>query len=335
MVREPNPPTVEAHAQGRVVAQDNPRWVVPAPLAVVDAEMADGTVIRVRRHGNPTGRRLVLSHANGFAADAYYPFWSLLTDRFDIVVFDLRNHGWNAVGSLEAHAIPTFAGDMAQVVEAIDVHFGPKPAIGVFHSLSGLTAMIDACSGARSFAALVLFDPFICPRGCHPGHKERLRKTMGQMVGGALRRRKSFDSEAAFAERLRSTPAFERLRPGVHDLLARTTLRTADGGRECILRCPREYEARIAGQGYRYAESVDVDLLECPVKVVGSDPLAPHSFLPTVALDEIVALDYDFVPETTHFLQLEEPDECARAALEFIGEDGELVLRHGGVGARR
>ena len=36
-----------------------------------------------RRHGNPVGARLVLSHANGLAADAYYPFWSLLCDRFD------------------------------------------------------------------------------------------------------------------------------------------------------------------------------------------------------------------------------------------------------------
>ena len=295
-----------------------PQWTVPAPLGTVDAVMADGTVIAVRRHGNPTGPRLVLSHANGFAVDAYYPFWSLLTDRFDVVVYDFRNHGWNAVGMLGAHTIPTFVDDMARVAQAIEQHFGGKPAIGVFHSLSGQTAAIAASAGSVSFAALVLFDPFICPPGCDPAHRELLRTTMERMAAGALRRRASFESEAAFADRLRKTPAFGRLRPGVVELMAQTTLRPASAGSEYILRCPREYESQIAEQGFRYATSVDIDALACPVKVVGSDPLAPHSFLPTVAMDEIFALDYDFVPETTHFLQLEEPEQCVGALLDFV-----------------
>ncbi|MXY52268.1 MAG: hypothetical protein F4Y86_07050 [Gammaproteobacteria bacterium] len=54
--------------------------------------------------------------------------------------------------------------------------------------------------------------------------------------------------------------------------------------------------------------------------------LAPHSFLPTVTMDEIGALNYDFIPETTHFLQLEEPEQCVAAMLDFIGDDGELAL---------
>ena len=308
------------------MAQGGPQWTVPAPLAVGEAQTDDETAILVRRHGNPAGPRIVLSHANGFAVDAYYPFWSLLMDRFDVVVFDLRNHGWNPVGALETHAIATFVRDMAAVAQAIEAHFGPKPAVGVFHSLSGQAAAIEACSGPGSFAALVLFDPFICPRGCHPGHRERLRTTMGRMVEGARHRRGSFASEAAFAQRLRNTPAFQLLRPGVAELLAQTTLRGVNGGSEFVLRCPREYEARIYEQGYQHASTVDVDAISCPVKVIGSDPVAPHSFLPTVAMDEIVALNYDFVPDTTHFLQLEEPERCLAALLDFIGEDGDRVL---------
>ena len=308
------------------MAQGGPQWTVPAPLAVGEAPTDDETAILVRRHGNPAGPRIVLSHANGFAVDAYYPFWSLLMDRFDVVVFDLRNHGWNPVGALETHAIATFVRDMAAVAQAIEAHFGPKPAVGVFHSLSGQAAAIEACSGPGSFAALVLFDPFICPRGCHPGHRERLRTTMGRMVEGARHRRGSFASEAAFAQRLRNTPAFQLLRPGVAELLAQTTLRGVNGGSEFVLRCPREYEARIYEQGYQHASTVDVDAISCPVKVIGSDPVAPHSFLPTVAMDEIVALNYDFVPDTTHFLQLEEPERCLAALLDFIGEDGDRVL---------
>ena len=100
------------------------RWQVPEPLATAEARMADGEVIVLRRHGSPGGPRLVVSHCNGFAADAYYPFWSLLTDRFDVVLFDLRNHGWNLVGNRENHGIETLVDDHGHIAEAIDRHFG-------------------------------------------------------------------------------------------------------------------------------------------------------------------------------------------------------------------
>lgn len=280
--------------------------------------MDDGSVIMLRRHGKPDGPRIVLSHANGFAADAYYPFWSLLMDRFDIVLFDLRNHGWNAVGSVDSHTIPTFVSDMATVAREINSCFGRKPAIGVFHSVSGQTAMIEACSGVSSFARLILFDPFICPTGCDPVHRQRLMNTMQSMVKAARRRRAAFDSVEDFAERLLKAPAFNLLQPGVPDLIAQTTTRLADDGSTFELRCPPEYEARIAEQGYQYASIVNIEMLTCPVKVIGSDPVVPHSFLPTVAMDEIVALNYDFIPDTTHFLQLEEPEECVSSMLDFV-----------------
>ena len=88
----------------------------------------------------------------------------------DVVVYDFRNHGWNAVGALEAHAIPTFVDDMTRGSRGRSgfASEGSRP-LAWFHSLSGQTAAIEACSGARSFAALVLFDPFICPQGLPPG----------------------------------------------------------------------------------------------------------------------------------------------------------------------
>ena len=62
----------------------------------------------------------------------------------------------------------------------------------------------------------------------------------------------------------------------------------------------------------------DIRRLPCPTKVIGADPAVPLSFLPSVDLSDMVALDYDFVPETTHFLQLEEPQECVDRTLEFL-----------------
>lgn len=279
--------------------------------------MDDGASIILRRHGNPDGTRLVLSHANGLSTDTYYPFWSLLADRFDLILFDFRNHGWNPVGDPEAHGIGTFIRDMERVEQAIDRHFGERPKIGVFHSMSAQVAVLHA---ARSggFSALVLFDPFICPPGCAPQHLRALEATMGQLAEGARRRRETFPSEEAFAERIRGAPAFERLVPGATDLLARTTLRRDDAAyRLC---CPRDYEAKIYQQGLRWATAVEIEKLPCPTKAIGSDPTVPHSFMPTVDLSELMVLDYDFVPETTHLLQLEAPGVCVHFMLEFLAQ---------------
>ena len=120
--------------------------------------MDDDTVIVLRRHGNPAGPRLVLSHGNGLAIDLYYPFWSLLADDFDLIVYDLRNHGWNPVGRPESHNVARFVSDHDRVLKAIDHHYGNKPKIGVFHSVSALTSLLSLNLGSE-FAARVLFDP--------------------------------------------------------------------------------------------------------------------------------------------------------------------------------
>ena len=46
---------------------------IPAPHQTFDIPLEDGARIRMRRHGNPDGVRLLVTHGNGFAADAYYP----------------------------------------------------------------------------------------------------------------------------------------------------------------------------------------------------------------------------------------------------------------------
>ncbi len=66
---------------------------LPAPSMTFDVVLNDGAKIRMRRHGNPDGVRLLLTHGNGFAADAYYPYWQHLLQKFDLLVFDFRNHG--------------------------------------------------------------------------------------------------------------------------------------------------------------------------------------------------------------------------------------------------
>ena len=65
-------------------------WDIPEPHATFDVPLDDGSVTVVRRHGNPTGPRLVMSHGTGLAIDLYVPFWSAFLDDFDLFVHDLR-----------------------------------------------------------------------------------------------------------------------------------------------------------------------------------------------------------------------------------------------------
>ena len=160
---------------------DPARWEIPPPLAVHQVRMPDGAGIFLRRHGNPKGPRLVLSHCNGFSADTYYPFWSLLADRFDLILYDFRNHGWNPVGDRQAHCIETFVQDNRTVVAAIDRHFGEKPRIGVFHSMSAVTAILQLAD-SDAFTALVVFDPPTCPHG---RESQDIRKMAGAMADSA------------------------------------------------------------------------------------------------------------------------------------------------------
>src|SRR5271167_4224222 len=98
--------------------------------------MNDGAIIRLRRHGNPAGPRLALSHGNGLAIDGYYSFWRLLLERYDLILFDFRNYGQNPRHNFAQHNWPRFVRDLEQIYSAIQERFGARRTVGVFHSLS-------------------------------------------------------------------------------------------------------------------------------------------------------------------------------------------------------
>ena len=94
-------------------------WEIPEPNSMCEVRLHDGSITTVRRHGNRAGPRLVLSHANALAIDLYYPFWSLLAEDFDLMIYDLRNHGWNSVGVQRNHNIPILMHDHDLILEAV------------------------------------------------------------------------------------------------------------------------------------------------------------------------------------------------------------------------
>lgn len=292
-------------------------WQVPEPLSVCDVRLDDETVSTVRRHGNPNAElRLVMSHGNGLAIDFYYPFWSLLAEDFDLAVYDIRNHGWNAVGRQQDHNIPTLIHDHDLILESIDGQFGSKPTIGVFHSLATLVSLF---SFTDRYSALVLFDPPICkPTRTEDEFDDALKRT-AEMI---RRRGNRFRSLEEFSDLLSYIPTCMKMHRGTLDLMAKTTLRKYSEDQCYVLRCPRDYEAQITEYVRSFSPLLDLETLTCPTKVIGADPTAQFSYLPTFSLHDIMSVDYDFIPEATHFLQLERPEDCVETMRDFLRRIG-------------
>src|SRR6187551_2963265 len=99
---------------------------IPAPSATFEVPLEDGARIRMRRHGTPDGVRLLVTHGNGFAADAYYPYWRHLLSNFDVLVFDFRNHGQNVPVVPSNHHYAQLARDLERVVQDTKSKLGPR-----------------------------------------------------------------------------------------------------------------------------------------------------------------------------------------------------------------
>jgi pimeloyl-ACP methyl ester carboxylesterase len=192
----------------------------------------------------------------------------------------------------------------------------------VFHSMSALIALLHQLQGESGFAALVLLDVPICPPRNTPEDNMGIGYTMAER---ARYRTVKFASLEDFSESLRRSRVFQDLQPGVIELFSQTTLRPdGEGGYE--LRFPREYEAQVFDYYFGWTmqayEEMERFGLSCPAKAIGADPMVPFSFLPGMKLGTLSMMEYDFIPDATHFLPLEFPQECATMATEFLEEHG-------------
>jgi pimeloyl-ACP methyl ester carboxylesterase len=261
----------------------------------------------------------VLSHGNGLAIDAYFPFWRLLAERFEVVLFDIRNHGQNPQHVPASHTWARIARDIGEISRGIDARFGRRTTFGVFHSLSAVTTLLHDLESGPAWAGLVLFDPPLFPPDGHPLQAEE-RADMDDMTRRARRRPPAYRSVQEFADQLARQSSFRRWVDGEHLLFAEATLKPSDGA--WVLRAPRELEAHI------YETNLDTSIwprlpdLRNPMILVGADPDAPAAGPPAKicrAIHQDLGVGYVAIPDTTHFLQVEKPRACAEEVVRFVG----------------
>lgn len=300
-----------------------PCHISPPPAAEQrDATMTDGATVVLRRHGNPDGPRVALSHGNGMAIEAYYPFWRQMLAAYDVILFDVRNHGRNPANGVDHHTQEQIAGDFETIRRAIDERFGEKPCAAIFHSLASIASLQQTRRFGARWTPLILVDPPIFPP---PGHDlERLQTVhMREMDAIASRRPDHFNDPEDLAAVLRSRKAFRRWPQGLHELYARETTRRTARGWE--LACPRHLEARI------FATNIDPTIWPAiatfpgDIAVIGADTGLPETGPPAL-LSQAVAIENDLpyvmIEESTHFLQFERAETAWAAAERHLRSFG-------------
>ncbi len=294
--------------------------VPPKPHRALELRMQDGAIILVRQHGIVGAPRLVLSHGNGLAIDGYLPFWEPLCKRYEVVLFDFRQHGRNPSNPAWAHGWPTFVHDMERVWQAINRDLGARPTAGVFHSMSAICAILHSLEYGRRWDLLALFDPPFYARDGHPLRTEN-QAAKNDLATRARRRRQNYGSPDEFARQLASVPAFRRWLPEAFGLMARATLRYDGASGSWVLACPRELEALV------FESTADPSIwprmanLRVPVKLICADPEAEGAGPPALigrAMAAELPIEYEAIPDTSHFLQIERPHECIRAIETFF-----------------
>jgi pimeloyl-ACP methyl ester carboxylesterase len=291
-----------------------------APAHLCDLRMEDGAVLRIRRGGKPGGVRLFISHGNGFAVDGYRVFWEPLLADFDVILFDMRNHGQNAPTGADGHHYAQMARDLGSVRRGVTEKLGPAKSVGVFHSMSARAAMKQAVQMEWVWDALVLYDPPNVPLSGHPLY-EAMRAFEVKLMEWALARQERFSSPDALAAQWAEARAQSRWQPQARADMAAAVLRPESG--DYVLSCDRALEASI------YLAALTMNLWPSasayggPVKLIGCDPAAanvPPTGAANRALAEEGGYEYEAISETGHLLQIERPAPCRAALLSFLAK---------------
>jgi pimeloyl-ACP methyl ester carboxylesterase len=274
--------------------------------------------------GGPAGRPLVLiDHATGYCAGMYAPLAEMLTPHLRVIGLDDRGHG-----RTKAPADPkrlknwfTFADDLAAVLDTRG-----EPVIMIGHSRSGPAGVFTAVRRPELISALILLDPTILPFYWMLGWW--LFKKVGlagrvPIAHRASRRRAVWPDRASILEAYHGKSVFAHWKPGwLTAYVNECTEPDPDG--KIKLSCAPAWEARsfatCTHEIWRY-----IPRIACPTLLLYGDRSdtflhsAARRFARVVPEAEVVGL-----PDTSHFVPMERPDECRDRTLDFLRRHGVL-----------
>lgn len=291
---------------------------VGEPLSVM---ASDGTLLAARVFPNSQAKyRLVISHGNGLAVLGYRVFWEALRSDFEIIAFDFRGHGMSQPGAAEQHHWPQLVTDLESLWTTLEQRCGKRQTVGVFHSMSAVTSLLQAHRYGRRWDALVLFDPPVPPPPGHPLDARHLMEVQA-LAQKARHRRRSYESPEDLAERFGRSSLFGAWRDSAPMDMARATLDRDPISGAWVLNCAPEREAHIYQTNLSRFAWDALAAPPCPVHLISSDPCLSTAQVPSftsLSLHQDTGASYEAVSGTGHFLQLEQPETCRGALRRFL-----------------
>jgi pimeloyl-ACP methyl ester carboxylesterase len=279
--------------------------------------LEDGATASVRVYGQ--GPRVICSHGNGLAIDAFQSFWRLFTDDYQTVVFDFRHHGRSSPYRQPIpHVWPQLIRDYEAIMQGITRELGAAPSLGAFHSMSALTTLLHAAEYETPWIGIVGFEPPATPPASYPEFQS-FRTENDRLAGRAAQRRTTFPNVQELFESYHRSSAFTGVDDAGLQALAASTLRWNDDRQLYELACAREFEASIFTMQDLPGAWERMCSVRLPVQLVAGEPKTRTS--PFVDMERAFARDGGFsfttVKDASHFMQMEKPAECAAIVRAF------------------
>ena len=145
------------------------------------------------------------------------------------------------------------------------------------------------------------------------------------LCNAALIRKNRFPDPDELADVYRYLHRFRRLRKGVAELIAASTLRFDAAAGDWLLCCPGPVEADLYLEVATLPIWQEAGRPERPLLIVGADPEPADAPITAPCCAKFCAthgIDYACVPDTSHLLQLEEPERCFALVESFLAEHG-------------
>ena len=282
--------------------------------------MTDGAETKIRRYANTGKPCLILSHGNGFAIDAYAPFWEPLRDNFELCLYDQRHHGWNDPAPSTKTGFELFADDFKHIIKNLRETYTNVQIYGVFHSLSAVASLLHAITHKQKPDALILFDPPLQPPKNHELYG--LAQDFEIMLSKwSQSRRSEFQSPEELAQQFMKSKSLSGWIPGSHELMAKSILKQRNG--KWFLICPPSVESQIYLDNANLIIWESLSEIDIPIAIINADPKHPAGQAPAQICAELAktfSIRTRMIEGTTHLLQIEKPQECRDALLDLLGE---------------
>ncbi|MGE5250453.1 MAG: alpha/beta fold hydrolase [Bacteroidota bacterium] len=290
--------------------------------------MRDATTVREKEHitipsveYGGTGEPLHFLHANGYPPGCYQLFLETLKSRYEVFGMLLRPL-WAEASMVGLQDWLPYSEDLLALLEERET----RPVIGAGHSIGAIVTLRAALREPERFRALVLLDPVLFPPYfivlTHLMRVLHLGERLHPLIGGALKRRRTFDDLEAVFRGYRRRNIFRYFDDGKLRAYIRGITRPGPGGGYELAYSP-EWEAHIYDTGVWR----DMDLwrglprLKVPTLIIrGAETDTMWEKTGRMVRRKNPRIHVETLERSTHLLPLERPNEVFELMQAFLKE---------------